>query len=65
MTLITTTHGDLEDTTLRKVEGVIDNDHEHTVWVEYYLGEELVHRSVHVTLKEWPDGLGALLSDLS
>lgn len=22
-----------------------------------------VHRSVHVTLKEWPDGLGAILGD--
>lgn len=65
MALIPTTHGELEDSTLRKVEGAIDNDHEYTTWVEYYLGDELVHRSVHVTLKQWPDGLGALLSDLT
>jgi hypothetical protein len=50
--LIYTTRGELEESTLRKVEGHVDNDHEHTTWVEYYLGDELVHRSVHVTLKE-------------
>lgn len=60
MAMIFTTHGDLEESTLHKVEGEVDNEHEHTTWVEYYLGEELVHRSVHVTLKEFPEGLGAL-----
>lgn len=52
MGLITTTHGYMDETLLRRVDGVVDNDHEYTTWVEYYLGEELVHRSVHVTLKE-------------
>jgi hypothetical protein len=52
MPLIFTTHGELEESTLRKIEGAVDNDHECTTWVEYYLGDELVHRSVHVTLKE-------------
>lgn len=37
---------------LRKREGGVDNDHEHTTWLEYYLGTELVHRSVHVRLKK-------------
>jgi hypothetical protein len=60
MPVIFTTHGELEESTLRKVEGVVDNDHECTRWIEYYLGDELVHRSVHVTLKEWPEGFGAL-----
>jgi hypothetical protein len=50
--LIHTTHGDLEESTLLKKDGVVDNDNEYTTWVEYWLGEELVHRSVHVTLKK-------------
>lgn len=62
--LITTTHGEMDDALLRKVEGVVDTDDEHTTWVEYYQGDELVHRSVHVTKKKWPDGLGAIIADL-
>ncbi len=60
--LIPTIHGDLDDARLRKVEGVLDNAHEHTTWVEYYLDDELVHRSAAVTLKEWPGELGTLLA---
>lgn len=52
MSIVTTTHGDMDESLLRKVDGEIDNDNEHTTWVEYYLGEELVHRSVHVRLKK-------------
>lgn len=41
----------------------VDNEHEHTEAVEYWLNGRVVHRSVHVTLKE---GLGieALLGKL-
>jgi hypothetical protein len=53
--MITTIHGEMDESTLRKVEGLVDNDNEHTTWVEYYQGDELVHRSAHVTLKQ---GLG-------
>jgi hypothetical protein len=52
--MITTTKGLMDEVLLRKVEGKVDNDHESTTWVEYYLGDELVHRSVHITLKETP-----------
>lgn len=52
--MIPTTHGPKEESDLRKVEGELNNDHEHTSWVEYYIGDELVHRSVHVRLKEAP-----------
>ncbi len=34
---------------------IFDNSHEHTEAVEYRLNGKIVHRSVHVTLKE---GLG-------
>ena len=50
--LITTTLGLRDDSEFRRVDIVVDNDNEHTMAVEYYLGDELVHRSVHVHLKQ-------------
>ena len=50
--MITTIYGDMDEAELRRVDGVVDNDNERTEWVEYYLGDELVHRSVHVALKQ-------------
>lgn len=58
MTTITTIHGDMDESDLVKTEGAVDNENEHTTWVEYRLGDELVHRSAHVTLKKpavWAD----------
>jgi hypothetical protein len=52
MAEITTTHGPMDEAQLEKRVGSLDNDNEHTEWTEYYLGNELVHRSVHVTLKQ-------------
>lgn len=49
--MITTTHGLMDEALLVKSEGEVDNDNEHTTWVEYRLGDEIVHRSVHVRLK--------------
>ena len=51
--LIPTTKGPIDDSLLIKKEGVVDDENEHTTWVEYRLGEELVHRSAHVTLKKF------------
>jgi hypothetical protein len=42
----------MDDSLLEKREGSLDNDNETTTWVEYWLDGELVHRSVHVTLKK-------------
>jgi hypothetical protein len=53
--MINTIRGEMDEATLRKVEGSIDNENETTTWVEYWDGDELVHRSVHVRLKK---GLG-------
>lgn len=50
-TLIETTKGLLPEESLEKRTGDIDNDHEQTSWVEYWLDGELVHRSAHVHLK--------------
>jgi len=49
--MITTTKGEMDESLLKKREGQVDTDTETTEWVEYWLGEELVHRSVHVKLK--------------
>ncbi len=54
MALIHTTKGDLEESTLIKTTGEIDNENEHTTWVEYRLpdSDEIIHRSAHVVLKK-------------
>jgi hypothetical protein len=52
--LVTTIHGEMDDSLLVKKEGLLDNDVEFTTWTEYWLDDELVHRSVHVTLKTSP-----------
>ena len=52
MTTVFTTKGDMDESLLEKREGTVDNDNELTTWVEYWLGEELVHRSAHVQLKK-------------
>jgi hypothetical protein len=57
--LVNTTKGEMDDSLLEKREGSIDNENELTTWVEYWLLDELVHRSVHVTLKKMPVFAGA------
>ena len=52
MALVTTTKGEMDEAFLEKKEGSVDNDHEYTTWVEYWLDGELVHRSAHVALKQ-------------
>jgi hypothetical protein len=54
MALVNTTYGELDDSLLEKREGTFEDDNELTTWVEYWLEGELVHRSVHVTLKKMP-----------
>ena len=54
--MITTIYGDREESLFERREGVVDDDNEHTTWVEYWDGSTLVHRSVHVTLKRMPEG---------
>ena len=49
---ITTTHGPMDASDLRKVTGAVDDENEYTEWVEYWLGDDLVHRSAHVNLKQ-------------
>lgn len=57
---------DVEESTLVKTEGVIDNDNERTTFIEYRFpnSDVIVHRSCHVTLKKWPEGVGAIAQPL-
>jgi len=49
--LVNTTKGEMDSSLLEKRDGSVDTDNETTNWVEYWLEGELVHRSVHMTLK--------------
>ena len=62
MALLFTTKGEMDDSLLEKREGTVDNDNELTTWVEYWLEDELVHRSAHVTLKKTPPAGGEAAS---
>lgn len=50
--LITTIHGEMDESLLEKRTGQVDDENEYTTWTEYYSKGELVHRSAHVTLKK-------------
>lgn len=49
----------VEESELEKLEGRNEDDNEIAEWVEYrFPGDPtIVHRSVHVTLKKWPEGM--------
>ena len=53
MALVNTTKGEMDESLLDKREGVDENDNERAEWIEYWLDGELVHRSVHMTLKKF------------
>ena len=50
--MITTTRGDMDEALLEMRQGQFEDDNEATKWVEYWHGDEMVHRSVHVHLKK-------------
>lgn len=54
MALINTTKGPMEEELLQKTEGSNETFTEIARWVEYRHEGELVHRSVHLTLKDLP-----------
>jgi hypothetical protein len=63
MALVNTTYGEMDESLLEKKEGSFEDDNELTTWVEYWKGEELVHRSAHVTLKKTPAFAGGELTN--
>jgi len=52
MPLVNTTLGPMDTSLLEKKDGIIDNENENTLWVEYWYEGNLVHRSAHVRLKK-------------
>lgn len=56
--IVTTTKGEMDTSLLEHRTGTVENDNEATTWTEYWLDGELVHRSVHVTLKRMPSFAG-------
>jgi hypothetical protein len=57
--MIDTIKGQMDESSLEKREGSLDDDNESTSWVEYWLDGEMVHRSAHVHLKQ---GITALMT---
>lgn len=53
--MVSTIYGEMDESDLEKKTGTVENDNELTNWVEYWLKGELVHRSVHVHLKQGID----------
>lgn len=43
---------EMAESALIKRDGLLENEHELTTWVEYWLDARCVHRSVHVHLKQ-------------
>lgn len=50
--IVNTTLGPMDEAELEKREGVVEDEDGITNWIEYWLENELVHRSVHITLKQ-------------
>jgi hypothetical protein len=43
---------EMDETLLERKDTFLENDHERTAAIEYWLGQRCVHRSVHVHLKQ-------------
>jgi len=50
---------------LQRSDGAREDENELCRWVEYRLAGEVVHRSVHLTLKQTPDFTEAAAAELS
>jgi hypothetical protein len=64
MALVTTIHGDMDDSLLENKNGIDIIPEGEAHWNEYWLNGELVHRSVHLFIKEGNDlsGQAAVLA---
>ena len=54
--MINTTKGPMDKNDLVCTKGSDESKVETVNWIEYRLNDELVHRSVHIELKELPRG---------
>jgi hypothetical protein len=58
MSLVTTIHGDMDEEVLEKRIGMDESSTEVINWTEYWYNDELVHRSIHMHLKQGIDVFG-------
>lgn len=58
MAQVSTIHGMMDESVLEKMESSQENEDNTVKATEYWLSGELVHRSVHVILKNGVDLLG-------
>jgi len=67
MAIITTIHGDMDESLLVKLEGGEEDDEHKLDWVEYRLpgSDEIVHRSVNLHIKKVPWQSAADVAPLS
>lgn len=52
MAIIQTTLGEMDESLLEKRTGVDEDDRARAEWVEYWKDDTLVHRSVHLAIKQ-------------
>lgn len=52
MAIVTTIHGEMDDSQLEHRSGIDNVPEGEAHWTEYWLNGELVHRSVHLFIKE-------------
>lgn len=57
MGIVNTIYGEMDEALLTKTEGQEEDDDKITNWVEYRKDGELVHRSVEMKMKRWPEGM--------
>lgn len=58
MSKITTIYGEMDEEVLECRQGTIDGEFNTINWIEYWLNNELVHRSAHLIIKEGVDCFG-------
>ncbi len=54
---VNTIHGEMDEALLTKKETREEDDDKITEAIEYWKDGELVHRSVNMKLKRWPEGM--------
>ena len=50
--IVNTIYGEMDDSLLEHKSGIQETPNESIHWVEYWLENELVHRSVHLYVKQ-------------
>jgi hypothetical protein len=63
--LLQTTRGLMAPAALVRTVGGREDDEEACTWVQYRLGDEIVHESRALKLKKWPPGMDGFTPDFT